>query len=67
MSNLKIKKSKKQYENFLNSISPVQGSEEWIIGGTIRYYHMWKNQYGTAIRKFDPITFEVGFNDFLKN
>ena len=59
-------KTKKQYEEFLNSISPPQGSEEWIIGGTIRMLYMWKRQYGTAIRKYDPIAFQVGYNDFLK-
>lgn len=60
-------KTKKQYEEFLNSISPPQGSEEWIIGGPIRMLYMWKRQYGTAIRKYDPIAFQVGYNDFLKN
>jgi len=59
------KKTKKQYENFLNSVSPPQGSEEWIIGGVIRMAYMWKKQYGTALRKYDPIAFEVGYREFL--
>ncbi len=59
------KKTRKQYEEWLDSISPSQGSEEWIIGGKIRMLQMWKNQYGSAIRKFDKIAFEVGYREFL--
>lgn len=57
-------KTKKEYEEYLNHNSPAQGSDEWIIGGVIRMSFMWQNKYGTAIRKFDPIAFEVGFNEF---
>jgi hypothetical protein len=60
-------KTKKQYEEFLNECSPAQGGEEWIIGGTIRMAYMWKRQYGTAIRKYDPIAFQVGYNEFKNN
>jgi hypothetical protein len=59
-----MRKTKKAYEEYLNSLSPEQGSEEWIIGGKIRMYHMWKNQWGTAMRKFDPIRFQVGYNEW---
>jgi hypothetical protein len=59
------KPTKKQYEEYLNSISPAQGSEEWIIGGKIRMLHMWKNQYGTAVRKYDSIGFEVGYKEYV--
>lgn len=57
-----MKKTKKMYEEYLNDNSPSQGSDEWIIGGTIRMSHMWRNAYGEAVRKFDPIAFEVGYN-----
>ena len=58
---MSTKKTKKRYEEFLNSIAPSRDSEEWIIGGK------WRNrmQYGTAIRKHDPIAFECGYRDFL--
>jgi len=59
-----MKKTKKAYEEYLNELSPEQGSSEWIIGGTIRMMYMWKNEYGKAIRKYDPIAFEVGFREF---
>lgn len=58
------KKTKKAYEEHLNNLSPSQGSEEWIIGGVIRMAYMWQNKYGTAIRKYDPIGFEVGFKEW---
>lgn len=64
---MKNQVTKKEYENYLNNCSPPQGSEEWIIGGTIRMAYMWQKKYGTAIRKYDPIAFQVGYNDFLKN
>lgn len=62
------KVTKKKYEEHLNELSPEQGSEQWIIGGTIRMAYMWQNKYGAAIRKYDPIGFNTGFNEFkLKN
>lgn len=57
-------KTKKEYEQHLNDLSPEQGSPEWIIGGKIRMELMWKNAYGTAIRKFDKIAFNIGYNEW---
>jgi hypothetical protein len=57
-------KTKKDYEEYLNELSPEQGSLEWIIGGRIRMGYMWQNKYGKAIRKHDPIGFQAGYNDF---
>jgi hypothetical protein len=59
--------TKKDYENHLNDNSPEQGSDKWIIGGTIRMAAMWKQEYGTALRKHDPIAFEVGYNEWKRN
>jgi hypothetical protein len=61
-----MKKTKKAYEQYLNELSPAQGSDEWIIGGKIRMSHMWKDWYGTALRKFDPIAFQVGYNEWVR-
>ena len=58
------RKTKKAYEEFLNELSPEQGSEKWIIGGTIRMSYMWQNKYGTALRKYDPIAFQVGYREW---
>lgn len=59
-----MKRTKKQYEEWLNSISPSGDSDEWIIGGKWRVIYSWQNKYGTAIRRHDPIAFEVGYNEF---
>lgn len=59
-----MRKTKKMYEEYLNENSPSQGSDEWIIGGTIRMSNMWSRTYGTALRKHDPIAFEVGYNEW---
>lgn len=33
-------KSRKDYEKYLNSISPDRDDEAWIIGGKNRYYEI---------------------------
>ena len=57
------KKTKQAYENYLNELSPDYCSEDWIIGGKDRKKNYY-NRYGTALRKFDPIAFEVGYNEW---
>lgn len=59
-------KTKKRYEEWLNSISPPHNHEDWIIGGKIRTYYMNRKLYGKALRLYDPIGFEVGFREFLR-
>ena len=61
-----MKKTKKQYDQHLNECGIAQGDDNWIIGGKIRMSHMWRNAYGEAIRKFDPIAFNVGYDEFKK-
>jgi len=62
-----LKYTKKEYEKFLNELSPPQGSDEWIIGGVIRMSAMWLQEYGKAVRKHDPIAFNVGYNEWQLN
>lgn len=50
-------KSRKDYEKFLNSISPDRDDEAWIIGGKNRY--CGRENYGTMIKRYDPIGFTV--------
>ena len=58
--------TRKLFVDYLNSLAPSQGSEEWIIGGTTRTHYMLKNQYGEALRKYDPIGFEVAYDEWKK-
>lgn len=48
-------KSRKDYEKYLNSISPDRDDEAWIIGGKNRY--CGRENYGTMIKRYDPIGF----------
>lgn len=62
-----IEKSKKMYEEYLNVNSPEHGSDKWFIGWTIRIDYMLEKKYGTALRRHDPIAFEVGYNDWYRD
>ncbi len=61
-----MKKTRKAYEEYLNDLSPAYESEEWIIGGQHRHGHAMLKKYGRALRKYDPIGFEVGFKEWSR-
>ena len=52
------------FESFLNQNSPEFESEEWIIGGKLMRFHRGQKTYGTALRRNDPIAFNVGFKEY---
>ena len=52
-------RTRKQYEEYLNSISPDSDSQEWVIGGKNRY--KFRENYVTMLKRYDPVSFEVGF------
>lgn len=60
----KMGKSRKDYEKFLNSISPDRDDETWIIGGKNRY--CGRENYGTMIKRYDPIGFNVGYREWAE-
>lgn len=57
-------KSRKDYEKYLNSISPDRDDEAWIIGGKNRY--CGRENYGTMIKRYDPIGFNVGYREWAE-
>jgi hypothetical protein len=59
-----MKKTKKNYEDYLNEIEPDQDNDVWIMGGENRYYSSG-GMYGTAMRRHDNIQFEVGFSEWM--
>ena len=60
-------KSQKQYAEHLNELSPSYSDDEsWIIGGKDRRPIYYPNRWGDAIRKHDPIGFNVGYNEYLR-
>lgn len=61
---MKQKVTAKDFEIFLNENSPEWESDEWIIGGVLQTYFRAGGAYGTALRKYDPIAFNVGFKEY---
>ena len=59
-----MKKTKQNYERILNNIEYAIDRPQWIIGGKMRHTYAHKSMYGTALRTYDPIAFEVGFNEW---
>ena len=59
------KYSKKSFETHLNRITIIGfESDDWIIGGKRRKVYAYRNLYGTAIRRYDPIAFEVAYHEW---
>lgn len=57
------RKTKKVYEEFLNSIA-VTYEQCWIGGKNIFYDE--RKKYGTYLRKHDPIAFNLGYNEWVR-
>lgn len=56
---------RKDYENYLNELSPDNDDERWIIGGKNRY--TGRENWGTMLKRYDPVGFEVGFKEWLND
>jgi len=41
--------------------------ESFIIGGVFRQQYFYRGEYGSALRKYDPIAFRIGFREWLLN
>ena len=54
-----MKATKAKYEEYLSEIGQTLSPDEFIIGGKKR-----NGPYGTMLRKYDPIAFQVGFNEW---
>lgn len=57
--------TRNSYVEYLNNYVPDIKSDEWIIGGKNRSGCYPK--YGKAVRRCDPIGFEVGFQDWTRD
>ena len=56
-------RSKENYEKYLNSLRPSLSSHKWFIGG-IERIRCYPGKYGTAIRKYDPVAFDEGYEQY---
>lgn len=54
-----MKSTKKAYEEFLNGLP--MNEDEFIMGGKFRERYCNVGKYGTCLRKYDPVAFEVGY------
>ena len=61
-----MKKTKKEYEEYLNELSPDFESDEWIIGGVYRRSLAVLKKWGTVLRRYDPIGFEAGYQEWKR-
>ncbi len=57
-----VRKTKKRYEALLNGLGECANEEDFIMGGKMR-----RGKYGTMQRKYDPIAFEVGYKEYVRN
>lgn len=57
-----MKLTKQAYQEWLDEIAPAYDSDEWIIGGERR-----RGSYGAAMRRHDPIAFQVGYQEWVRN
>jgi hypothetical protein len=52
---------------YIESLNETMGldyeDENWIIGGENRAPE-WYGSYGLALKKYDPIAFQVGLNEY---
>ena len=56
---METKPTKKQYTDYLNEVGESLSDNEFIIGEKKR-----NMKYGEALRKYDPIAFNVGYNEY---
>lgn len=62
MKRKKIRYTKADHEKHLNRSPPDFESNEWIIGGHNRAKFHFPD-FGSVLRRFDSIQFDVGFNE----
>lgn len=57
-----MKLTKTEFEEYLNETTSPRDS--FWMGGKFRTNYYNANKYGTALRKYDPIAFQVAYNDW---
>lgn len=62
-TSVKQEDTKDAYEKYLNEIGKSLDTDEFIIGGIMRNP---EKGYGNMLRKHDPISFNVGYNEWLR-
>jgi hypothetical protein len=60
---MKLKKTRKEYEEYLNEVG-IPEHEQTENEGRVPIPYEYK--YGTWLRKHDPIAFNVGYNEWVR-
>jgi hypothetical protein len=58
-----MKKTRIEYTEYLNKIGRGLDEAKFIIGGKMRK-QLYPCGYGKAIRRYNPIAFNVGYNEW---
>lgn len=58
--------TQKAFEKYLNDLSYDMSEDDYIIGGKMRHSYRDKRRYGSALRKYDPIAFQVGYKEWYQ-
>lgn len=58
-------KTIKGYVSYLNEIGTCLPYEAFIIGGKLRN-RSYPNNYGNALKRHDPISFNLGYNEWKR-
>ena len=66
MKRTDIKLTKRAYEEYLNSLSSSLDNDSYWMGGKLRLNNKITGRYGTALRKYDPIAFNTGYCEWVK-
>lgn len=61
----KSKRTRKAYEEYLNTFNMPKDS--FIMAGKYRVWYDHTDRYGTCMRKYDPIQFNTGYNEWRNN
>ena len=56
-----MKTTKKNYTEYLNELGYNLSEDSFIIGGKLR-----RMEYGDSLRKYDPIAFQIGYNEWKR-
>ena len=65
MGTKKRSKTIKEYVLYLNEIGTCLPYEAFIIGGKLRN-RSYPNNYGNALKRYDPLCFNISYNEWKR-
>lgn len=59
------RRTRAEFEEYLNRHSPAHPDERWFIGGVYRGKLARAMTYGTALKEYDPTLFTLMYRDWV--